>query len=325
MRRIIGLTLAGVGAFLLVVAILLRAYLPGQLVKYPLNEYLKTELRGTGMQYFSPSMVREVTGATILVTSTVKGDAAAGSSSTAVWNGFNYLYDTTNSQPFEYTTRRFAFDRRTAELVNCCGANVGGDSSIKQTGLVGFLWPFGTQQITYQVFDSAINKDEPARFAGTSTIDGITVNRYVEHVTHVQDGTVTLPASLAGMSGTGNVTLPEYYTATNTFWVDPETGAQLNTTEAQRLTLEDSTGATKLVLLSGTLKFTPSSVQTVVGLDNSARSEIALVEVILPLILGVLGLIALVVGIVLAQVRRGDQSDAAMDTLPQPAAHGPAA
>ena len=202
MRRIIGLTLAGVGAFLIVAAILLRTYLPGQLIKFPLNEYLKTQLRGTGVQYFSPSRIHEMSGATMLVTSTVKGDAAAGSSSTAVWNGFTYLYDTTNSLPFEYSSRRFAFDRRTAELVNCCGANVGGNSSIKQTGLVGFLWPFGTQQITYQVFDPAINKPEPARFAGTSTIDGITVNRYVEHVTHVSDGTVTLPGSLVGMSGT---------------------------------------------------------------------------------------------------------------------------
>lgn len=324
MRRVIGLTLAGVGAFLIVVAILVRTYLPGQLIKFPLNEYLKTQLRGTGVQYFSPSKIHEVSGASMLVTSTVKGDAAAGSSSTAVWNGFTYLYDTTNSLPFEYSSRRFAFDRRTAELVTCCGANVGGNSSIRQTGLVGFLWPFGTQQITYQVFDPAINKPEPARFAGTSTIDGIPVNRYVEHVTHVSDGTVTLPASLAGMSGTASVTLPEWYTATNTFWVDPETGAQLNTTEVQRLTLEDSTGATKLVILDGTLKFTPQSVHTVVGLDNTARNELALVDVILPVVLGVLGLIALVAGIVLAQARRGDQPETAADTIPQPAAHGPA-
>ena len=240
-----------------------------------------------------------------------------------MWNGFTYLYDTTNSLPFEYSSRRFAFDRRTAVLVTCCGANVGGNSSIKQTGLVGFLWPFGTQQITYQVFDPAINKPEPARFAGTTTIDGIPVNRYVEHVTHVSDGTVTLPASLVGMSGTASVTLPEWYTATNTFWVDPETGAQLNTTETQSLTLADSTGATKLVILDGTLKFTPQSVHTVVGLDNTARSELSLVEVILPVVLGVLGLIALVVGIVLAQARRGDQPETAEDTIPQPAAHGP--
>jgi len=120
------------------------------------------------------------------------------------------------------------------------------------------------------------------------------------------------------------VTLPEWYTATNTFWVDPETGAQLNTTETQSLTLADSAGATKLVILDGTLKFTPPSIHTVVGLDNTARSELSLLNVILPVVLGVLGLIALVAGIVLAQARRGDQPETAEDTIPQPAAHGPA-
>jgi len=322
MRRIIGISLAGVGAFLIVAALLLAGYVSGQVVKLPLNEYLKTQLRGTGMTYFSAPLVREVTGATLLTTSTVKGDAAAGNSSTAVWNEFNYIYDTTNKVLFEYTTRRFAFDRRTAELVNCCGANVNGDASIKQTGLVGFLWPFGTQQQTYQIFDPVLNKPRPARFAGTSTIDGIKVNRYVETVTAARAGSETLPASLVGMKGTGNVTLPEYYTGTSTFWVDPETGAQLNTTEYQKITLEDSTGAQRLVLLDGTLKFTPQSITTVVNIDKSARSKIALLDVILPLVFGVVGLILLITGIVLALRRRDDQMEDSGETVPEPALGG---
>jgi Porin PorA len=322
MRRIIGISLAGLGAFLIVAALLLVGYVSGHVVKYPLNEYLKTQLRGTGVSYFSAPLAREVSGATMLTTSTVKGDAAAGNSSTAVWDGFNYLYDTTNKVPFEYTTRRFAFDRRSAELVNCCGANVNGNSSIRQSGLVGFLWPFGTQQQTYQVFDPVLNKPRPARFAGTSTIDGISVNRYVEQVPPTRSGSQRLPASLVGMKGTGMVTLPEFYTGTNTFWVDPKTGAQLNTTQVQKITLQDSTGAQRLVLLDGTLKFTPQSIQTVVNLDNSARGKIQLLEVILPLVAGVLGLIALVTGIVLVLRRPDDQAQDSGVTVPEPALGG---
>lgn len=322
MRRIIGISLAGLGAFLIVAALLLVGYVGGQVIKYPLNEYLKTQLRGTGVSYFSAPLAREVSGATLLTTSTVKGDAAAGNSSTAVWNEFNYLYDTTNKVPFEYTTRRFAFDRRTAQLINCCGANVNGNSSIRQAGLVGFLWPFGTQQQTYQVFDPVLNNPRPARFAGTSTIDGIGVNKYVETVPPTRAGSQTLPASLVGMPGTGMVTLPEYYTGTNTFWVDPETGAQLNTTQLQRITLQDSTGTQRLVVLDGTLNFTPQSIQTVVSLDNSARTKIALLTVILPLVLGVLGLIALVTGIVLVLRRRDDQAQDSGETVPEPALGG---
>lgn len=318
MRRVIGLTLAGLGAFLLVVAVFLPTYVAGQVIKYPLNEYLETTLEGTGVSYFSPSMVRAVDGATIRVTSTVKGDAAAGTSSTAVWNSFTYLYDVSNSAPFEFSSRRFAFDRRTAELVNCCGANVGGNKAIRQSGLVGFLWPMGTQKTTYQVFDPALNKPRPARYAGTSTIDGIRVYRFVEHVASTRSGSVTLPPSLVGMPGQTWVTLPEYYTATNTFWVDPLTGAQLTTSENQKLVLQDTAGAQRLILLDGSLVMTPQSVQKVVKLDKSGRSEYSLLVRVIPLVCAVVGLVALIAGIVLVWLTRGDQSDDAAKTMPEP-------
>src|SRR6202035_645097 len=161
MRRVIGLTLTGLGAFLIVMAVLLRTYLSGQLIKFPANEYFTTTLLGTDVSYFSPSMAKPVSGATMRVTATVKGDAAASTSSTAVWNQFTYLYDTTNRATFQFLTRRVAFDRRTAQLVNCCGASVGGNTAIRQSGLVGFLWPMGTQKTTYDVFDPNLNQPRP--------------------------------------------------------------------------------------------------------------------------------------------------------------------
>jgi hypothetical protein len=310
MRRAIGLTLAGLGAFLLVIAVLLRTYVPGQVMKYPLNEYLVTQLVGHGTDYFSPSQVQPITGATMVVTSTVKGDAGQGSSSTAVWDSFTYLYDETNHARYSYSIRRFAFDRRTAELITCCGANVDGDSSIRQTGLVGFLWPFGTQPHTYQVFDPAMNKAAPARYMGTTTIDGITVYRFVEKVTGARIGTQTVPRSLVGMTGSSTVTLPETYTATNTYFVDPDTGAQLNEIQDEHLALTDASGTQRLLLLLNTsLSFTPQSLAKVVSLDQSARREIAWLTMIVPLIAGVLGIAGLVGGILLARPRRDDQPD----------------
>jgi Porin PorA len=118
------------------------------------------------------------------------------------------------------------------------------------------------------------------------------------------------------------VTLPEYYSATNTFWVDPETGAQLNTTQDQKIVLQDSTGAQRLVLLDGTLKFTPQSITTVVNIDKSARTKIALLDVILPLVGGVVGLILLVIGIVLVLRGRDDQTEDSGETVPEPALGG---
>ena len=44
MRRVLGLTLTGLGAFFIVLGLLLRFYLPGQVIKFPLNEYVVTTL-----------------------------------------------------------------------------------------------------------------------------------------------------------------------------------------------------------------------------------------------------------------------------------------
>jgi hypothetical protein len=44
-----------------------------------------------------------------------------------VWNETASVRDLTNGLPVSTVTRRFAFDRRTAELVDCCGANVNGN------------------------------------------------------------------------------------------------------------------------------------------------------------------------------------------------------
>jgi len=317
MRRIMGLALAGLGAFLLVAALLSRTYVAGQVVKFPLNTYVKTTLLGKDVSYVSPSLVRPVTGATMQVTDTVKGDAAAGNSSTAVWDEFTYLYDRTNHVTFSYTTRRAAFDRRTAILVDCCGANVGGDSTIRQTGLSGYVWPIGTQKQTYMVFDTTLLKPMPFRYAGTGTIHGISVWRFVEKVPPTQSGTQQVPGSLIG-SSQNLVTLPQYYTATSTYWVDPRTGGVLDSTAYSKQYLRNTANGQDLLLFNGTLVMTPASVSTAVGLDATGRTELIWFEVFGPLIAVLLGVVALVAGIVLVR-RRGDRPEQARAEEPEPA------
>ena len=320
MRRIVGLALVGLGAFLLVAALLTRTYVAGQLVKFPLNTYVKTTLVGKDVSYFSPKLVRPVSGALMQVTDTVKGDAAAGNSSTAVWDEFTYLYDRTNHVAFSYTTRRAAFDRRTAVLVDCCGANIGGNSTIRQTGLSGYVWPIGTQKQTYMVFDTTLLKPMPFRYAGTGTIHGISVYRFVEHVPPTQSGTQQVPGSLVG-SSQDLVTLPEYYAATNTYWVDPRTGGILDSNSNSKQYLRTANGQ-DLLLFDGNLVMTPASVSTAVALDSTGRTQLAWLEVIGPLIAVVAGIVALVAGIVLVR-RRGDRPEQARAEEPEPAL-GPA-
>jgi MFS family permease len=282
MRRVSGFVLTILGAFLLVVAVLLRFWVAPSVIEFPLDEYQIVQLAGTG-SYFSPSQGKELVGVSVLVTETTKGADVAGSGGAAVWDGFVAIQDTTN--------------RRTGELVDCCGAyitdpvNGKPEYSVRMTG-IGFVWPFGAQRQTYQVFDIGAGRAEPARYAGIARIGGILTYRYVERVTPTRFGTE--PANSLGVS------MGEYYSATNTYFVDPETGMPLKITENQEVTLA-SGGVTQLVSPDLSLTETAPSVRAAISSDDGVRGEIALYESTLPLIGLTLGLVFLAAGILLVQ------------------------
>jgi hypothetical protein len=299
MRRVVGLVLAGLGVILIAAAVLLPTVVSSQVVKFPLNESTSAILAGSGVSYFSQVKLTEKTGVTVRATYTIRGDAAAGNSSTAVWNQTASAYDTTNNLPVSNQTRRFAFDRRTGQLIDCCGASVNGDTRIRQTGLVGYVFPIGTQKKTYDVFDTTLNRAVPFTYTGTATTDGVPTYMFTENVPPTQVATITGPGSFFGL--TAKVAkLPEIYQIHLIYWVDPETGGLLNVNENERETLQNpATGATVAVLFSGDLVATPQTVTAVVGLDSSGRTELSWLDTIGPLVAGIVGGLALIAGIVL--------------------------
>jgi Porin PorA len=235
----------------------------------------------------------------VRATYTIKGVPARGSSSVAVWDEFSYVYDTTNSQPIQIQTRTFAFDRKTARLVDCCGANLNGNSAIEQAGVVGYVFPIGTQPKTYDIFDTTLDKPVPFSYDGTATVGGIRTYRFVENV----------PPTKIGYSPLSS-TQPEYYSIRLTYWVDPDTGALVDVNEDQNLYLVDPvTGARTTTLFGGDLQVTPASLSAIVKLDSNGRNELTLLTTILPIALGVAGALALVAGLLLARRRHPTMED----------------
>ena len=320
MRRIAGLILTGLGAFLAVLAVLLRCYLPSQMIKFPLNEYKIAVLHGDNASYFSATKLRVLTGVSMTAMNTLRGDVIAGGSDTAVWDEFTVVKDDTNDTNLSYTLMRGPFDRRTGVLSNCCGAAVNG-KPLHLSGQ-GYVWPFGTQQKTYLLFDTTLAKPVPARYAGTATVDGLRTYRYVEQVSPQQAGTQTLPGSLVGRKDQQSVTLPEYYQGTNTYWVDPVTGGPVNVQQKQRLTLRDSSGATRLVIFQADLKFTPKSIRNFADADRSGKNKITLITSVLPLILLLAGAVLLVLGIVLRLLGERAAEEPSSQAGFQPQDHG---
>jgi Porin PorA len=304
MRRVAGLVLSALGTFLIVLALLTRFVVVDEAVKYPLNEDTVVTLVANHASYFSPSHLSELTG-TLNDTLTTQGDAGAGNSSTAVWTQFSYVYDRTNDQTVSYSTEKLAFDRRTAQIENCCGTAIGTNTKVHVSGL-GFLWPFNAQKTTYQVFNTTLLKTVPAVYSGTATVMGVKTYKYVENVPATQDGSQTVPGTLVGLKSSASVTLPEYYTSSTTEYVDPITGAPVKGVSAQHIYLQNSSGAPVLTLINANFVTTPASVATVVQTVKTDDSEIDTVSFILPLVFGIVGVILLAMGLILYLTQRED-------------------
>jgi MFS family permease len=309
MRRVTGFVLTVLGAFLIVVAALLRFWLAPSAAKFPLNEYQVVTLSGTG-SYFSQSQLQELNGVGVKVTFTIKGDTSAGNSTNAVWGFFENVQDTTNNAPIANVPYREAFNRRTGQLVDCCGEFVSdpvtgkSNHSVQMSGL-GLFFPIGAQKQTYSIFDPTAARTEQATYQGTAEVDGILAYKYVEKVNPTMYGTDQVPGNVLG-SPSSTVPLGEYYSATNTFYIDPETGAPLDTSQTQSITLGTSPSNVQIQASQVSVIETGASIAQVVSSDQSARNKLTLAQVILPVIGLALGLVLLVVGIILLRSGRDD-------------------
>jgi Porin PorA len=310
MRRIIGLTLAVLGVLLIAAAVSLPTWVTSMVVKFPLDEHQTAVLTASNASYFSQKALKERTGVTISATYTITGDPGKGSSSVAVWNQVSTVTDVTNHEQISQTTRTFAFDRRTAQLVDCCGASVNGDKSVHQTGMLGYVFPFGTQKQTYQVYDTTLKRTAPFTYTGSSTVNGIPVYVFTQDVAPTQVATLPIPGALLGLKA-AVVTMGEFDQQHQVYYVDPQTGALVNVTEHQVVTLRDpATRAVAKVLYDADLSVTPETLKTVTALDSSGRDTLELLTTILPITFGVAGGVALVAGIFLARGRRGAERSA---------------
>jgi len=254
MRRVVWSVLAGLGAFFIVLAIMSKLYVPGQAVKFPLNEYSVNTLVANGASWFSPKSVSELSNVTLQVTSTVKGDVSAadtlGSSNTAVWQSFAVTEDTTDHQSVSIpsTADVLAFNRKTGVLIQWSGNTIGGKHVPNVSGQ-GFVWPLGAKKQNYQVFDVTLLRPVTFAYKGTGSVNGVPTYVYQANIPPKQVGTQSLPGSLVG-SNAAEVTLPQMYSAEETYNVDPVTGAPISVVRNTTEVLEDNTGTTRLVLLS---------------------------------------------------------------------------
>ena len=323
-------TLLFLGVFLLLLAGGVKFVIAPRVVKVPLTipqKYTKIIASGHDFSYFDATVGKNIK-INVWITRTVVGDPIAGNGSVAVYDESLCLTRDDGTHPgcvsktaapgvlITNSTDRIAFSRSTSLAVNDpkYGANVDGSTSVTHVGL-GYTFPIDTQKTTYPFFDTVVHRAFPMRYAGETTMQGLTVYKFVQKI--VNQPVLT------------NATLPSTYTNTRTVWVEPTTGVivdgqeQLKQVLTGRANLDPNSklvepALANIVALSGTLAFTPDTVRLQADLAKSNLPKIHLIRLWMPLVALILGVLALAGALWLALRRRNRPGGDGEVTSPGP-------
>jgi uncharacterized membrane protein len=294
MRRGIGIVLVGLGVFLVVIGALLRFSVVPAVAKAPLSPgedtggVTQTDQTGVASKLFDPATLTERIDVPLTVTRFTRGDVPASqtdeakAADLAVYDTFQRVEDNAGVVVLA-DTARFAFNRVTSEMSNCCGANVNGEN-VELSGVVPLKFPMFTQQQTYPYFDTSLNKGVDAVFQGEETLEGLPVYKFVVTVEPTQTGTIVAP---------------RYYSNILTLWVEPNTGAIVKGESDQLQTLRGPSNEVEVIVIDAVIGTTPAQVASGVEYAKSQAALLALLNNTAPLIAVILGVILLVVGIIL--------------------------
>jgi hypothetical protein len=314
-KRVIAFVLAGLGAFLLVLAGMLKFYAVPQLAKAPVSpgednpDGITVSINeGTAVTLFNPGAL--ATGGDpirrnvpVVSTRFTRGDVQASEApeakdnNIAVYDSFSRLTDPEGTV-LSAGTIRVAFDRTSSELSNCCGANVDG-ADAPFAGINPLKFPFFVEKRAYDYFDTTLLQALPAEFAGEEELFGMNTYKFVQNIPPTQYAEIEVPGDLVG-SEEATVSGGRFYSNARTLWVDPVTGAIVKGYEEQKQTLRVD-GEDKLTLVEANVGGTDEAVQQTVEDTKSSSDLLHMLNSTIPLVAGILGALALVGGILLAR------------------------
>jgi len=300
-RRRIVLAAAICGlAFLMVFGLLLRFYVAPRLIAAPPGFNIVISLVAPRASYFDESTLTTRRDAKLTYSETIRGDAGASTGTIAVWDQFTVLEDLRRNVQLIATFQRSAFNRRTGELTNCCGASVNDDTQVRQEGLGVVFWPIGTQRTTYQVYDTNTERAWPAAYSGTARVQGLLTYRFTQRIPDTMVAQLPgVPTPLLGLRGPSrNVVAGRSFQASNTFWVDPRTGVPVNVEEQIRSVLHGPGGQGSLTVATADLTMTPASQKALAAVARQNAASITTVRKAGPLGGILLGFLLILAGTV---------------------------
>lgn len=336
--RALPLVLIGLGAFLLVIALLIPTYAVGRLEKTPLDLEITSVSTGTGSVLDSASLTagsatvdedvplisqRFVTTEepsdadriTLQAGSTLRRTDRQGDTGLLTANVDRVTIDRTSSMPVE-------------PIGSIQTASDAPAQEVEHTGLQ-YKFPFDAQQQTYPFFDVVARESFDMTFVEETEIQGVPVYHYTQTIPAVDLSTVVnspanrlaLPASTWGVEG-GDVpiTMTRFYENVRNVYVEPVTGVIVRGEEDVHQYYARRAGTPEVDVVRALIGFDQNTVDNQLARAQDGKDQFALIGRTVPLVAGILGVIALVAGVLLS-LRGGRGRGTARPTTPN---RGPA-
>ncbi|NRN64201.1 hypothetical protein GC106_14070 [Kibdelosporangium sp. 4NS15] len=312
------LTLIGLGVFCIAGGLLLRFYAYPALAKIPQNPDTMSVAQGSGVTALvyvpeGPTARPEIRRGLNLTSRTyVSGDLRAPESKpngdVVTWNEASEVRDDSTKLVVNGTVRQLCLDRFTAQAVAPCsngylekekGNREKAAGGAPQFPGLNFKFPFDTRKETYKWYDLSLGTTIDAKFDGEEEIDGVEVYRFRQTAPATQIDTRAVPGSLIGKPEP-TVRAGLYYEVDRTLWIEPVTGAVIKAkqwSKQELRTLDEGPGQGTTVF-DGTMELTKDTVAKNVATAKENSSQMWLLTG-LPVILWIVGGVALLVGILL--------------------------
>ena len=339
MLRFAACAIIGLGAALLIAALLLSTYTSHRIAKIPLNIDTTLISDGTGTALDSASLSGDhlVVNQNVPLVSqrqvTVESPANADVVTLQVGTSVRRTDRQKDSGLLLAIIDTVTLNRKTAMAVSDdthTGGSVQkprsfGDENpptamaLRHSGLA-YRFPFHTEKKTYPYFDPIAQKPFDANYEGQEDVNGLTTYRFRQNVgvnpdgklagpvvypslyPANEDGKVTASAAMWGLPGdpAEQITMTRYYAAQRTFWVDPVSGTIVKESEHANHYFARDPLKPELTIADYRITSNQDTVESQVNAARDERDRLALWSRVLPITFTAVGLIALVGGGLLA-------------------------
>ncbi|MCA2264913.1 DUF3068 domain-containing protein [Mycobacterium marseillense] len=340
MLRFAACGIIGLGAALLIAALLLSTYTTSRITKVPLDLDATLVGDGTGTALDSASLSTDhvVVNQNVPLVSqqqiSVESPANADVVTLQVGSSLRRTDKQKDSGLLLAIVDTVTLNRKTALAVSD-DAHTGGSVQkpravndenpptampLRHDGL-SYRFPFHTEKKTYPYFDPIAQKPFDVNYDTEEDVNGLTTYKFTQNVGYNGDGKlvapVTYPSLLAGnedakqttsasmwgvQGGDPNeqITMTRYYAAQRTFWVDPVSGTIVKQTEHADHYFARDPLKPELTLAEYKVTSNEDTVESQVNAARDERDRLALWSRVLPITFTAVGLIALVGGGLLA-------------------------